>query len=183
MYVCMYVCMCLFLLSILYCISLSVCLSVGPSTSQTVHLFILSIYIYSIYISIYSFYPVSHHNSLIHLYTHPHSPKLQPFTHTLPQTFPPSLLHSLTPSLPTEHNLTLVPSNDYLKHRPRTCWEVQYLCSELRLAQVWLQSAMQECDVYTAQDQEVRVYVCVWVCVCVWVWVCVCVCVCVCVFV
>ncbi|KAK8395934.1 hypothetical protein O3P69_005808 [Scylla paramamosain] len=56
--------------------------------------------------------------------------------------------------LSSEHNLTLVPLNDGLKHRPRSCWEVQYLCSELRLAQVWLQSAMQECDIYTSEEQE-----------------------------
>ncbi|XP_050696104.1 protein KIAA0100-like [Eriocheir sinensis] len=56
--------------------------------------------------------------------------------------------------LSSEHILTLVPVNDGLKHRPRSCWEVLYLCSELRLAQVWLQSAMEEDNTYTTEDQE-----------------------------
>lgn len=81
---------------------------------------------------------------------------LYPFT--LPHTHI-SYLASAKPYhsfLTPEHILTLVPLNDGLKHRPRSCWEILYLCSELRLAQVWLQSAMEEDDTYTLEDQEVR---------------------------
>ncbi|XP_076059759.1 bridge-like lipid transfer protein family member hobbit isoform X2 [Oratosquilla oratoria] len=54
-------------------------------------------------------------------------------------------------SLSSEHTLTLVPITDGLKHRPRSCWSIAYLNTELTQAQVWLQSVMKELQ--TVSDQ------------------------------
>ncbi|KAK3862517.1 hypothetical protein Pcinc_031627 [Petrolisthes cinctipes] len=51
--------------------------------------------------------------------------------------------------LSSEHSLALVPLRDGLKHRPRSNWSIVFLGSELRHAQVWLQSLLKD-----AQQQE-----------------------------
>ncbi|XP_066979648.1 LOW QUALITY PROTEIN: protein hobbit [Macrobrachium rosenbergii] len=47
-------------------------------------------------------------------------------------------------SLSSEHNLSLIPVNDGLKHRPRSSWSIAYLNTELCHAQIWLQSVLKD---------------------------------------
>lgn len=43
-----------------------------------------------------------------------------------------------------EHNLSLHPINDGLRHRPRAEWSIMYMTSQLDKTDIWLKSALQE---------------------------------------
>ncbi|XP_026465136.1 protein KIAA0100-like, partial [Ctenocephalides felis] len=44
----------------------------------------------------------------------------------------------------SEHNLSLHPINDGLRHRPRAEWSIMYMTSQLDKTDIWLKSALQE---------------------------------------
>ncbi|XP_014240236.1 protein KIAA0100 [Cimex lectularius] len=49
----------------------------------------------------------------------------------------------------SEHQLSLVPVNDGLKHRPRAEWTVVYMTCELGNAEIWLRSALPNNDQFS----------------------------------
>ncbi|XP_042235256.1 protein KIAA0100-like isoform X1 [Homarus americanus] len=56
--------------------------------------------------------------------------------------------------LSSEHNLSLIPVNDGLRHRPRSCWNIVFLNSELGHAQIWLQSVLKDYTCFPNDDEE-----------------------------
>ncbi|XP_017781578.1 PREDICTED: protein KIAA0100 [Nicrophorus vespilloides] len=46
----------------------------------------------------------------------------------------------------SEHILSLNPIDDGLKHRPKAEWSIMYMNSELNDSEIWLKSALTECD-------------------------------------
>ncbi|XP_015524843.1 protein KIAA0100 [Neodiprion lecontei] len=60
----------------------------------------------------------------------------------------------------SEHNLSLYPIDDGLRHRPRAEWSVIYMNCELSDAEIWLQRALQEEKESTPLRQKVEKYYC-----------------------
>ncbi|XP_071525678.1 protein hobbit isoform X2 [Panulirus ornatus] len=57
-------------------------------------------------------------------------------------------------SLSSEHNLALIPVSDGLRHRPRSCWSIVFLNTELCHAQVWLQSVLKDYTCFPNEEQQ-----------------------------
>ncbi|XP_020279424.1 protein KIAA0100 [Pseudomyrmex gracilis] len=54
----------------------------------------------------------------------------------------------------SEHNLSLYPIDDGLRHRPRAEWSVVYMNCELSDAEIWLKSALQENEIESASLRQ-----------------------------
>ncbi|XP_053626336.2 protein hobbit isoform X2 [Cherax quadricarinatus] len=57
-------------------------------------------------------------------------------------------------SLSSEHNLSLIPVNDGLRHRPRSCWGIVFLNTELCHAQIRLQSVLKDYTCFPNEEQQ-----------------------------
>ncbi|XP_045624095.1 protein hobbit [Procambarus clarkii] len=57
-------------------------------------------------------------------------------------------------SLSSEHNLALIPVNDGLRHRPRSCWSIVFLNTELCHAQIRLQSVLKDYTCFPNEEQQ-----------------------------